>query len=124
MYVRTTEKIGKVAYADSRDAGRTWTTLKPLALPNPNSGIDAVTLKDGRILLIYNHTDRGRSPLNLAVSRDGVTWNNFLALETERGEFSYPAIVQSSDGHVHVTYTWNRKRIKHAEIPLSEIPAR
>ena len=122
MFVRTTQRIGKVAYADSTDGGRTWTDLKPTDLPNPNSGIDAVSLRDGRILLVYNHTERGRSPLNVAVSRDGNTWNSFLALETELGEFSYPAVVQAAAGNVHVTYTWNRKRIKHVEIPLADIP--
>jgi predicted neuraminidase len=122
MFVRSTEKIGKVCYADSSDKGLTWTDLRPTSLPNPNSGIDAVTLKDGRILIVYNHTDKGRSPLNLAVSKDGETWNSFLALETEPGEFSYPAIIQAADGRVHTTYTWNRKKIKHVTVSLEEIP--
>ena len=98
------------------------TDLRLTSLPNPNSGIDAVTLKDGRILIVYNHTDKGRSPLNLAVSKDGTTWNSFLALETEPGEFSYPAIIQAADGRVHTTYTWNRKKIKHVTVSLEEIP--
>jgi hypothetical protein len=91
-------------------------------LPNPNSGIDAVGLKDGRVLLVYNHTDKGRSPLNLAVSADGNEWNSFAALETDPGEYSYPAIIQAADGSVHVTYTWNRKKIRHVRVPLSSIP--
>jgi predicted neuraminidase len=122
MFVRTTERIGKIAYADSADGGRTWTDLKAGSLPNPNSGFDAVTLRDGRIVLVYNHTARGRSPLNVAVSRDGENWNSFLVLESEPGEFSYPAVIQSTGGNIHTTYTWNRKRIKHVEIPLGEIP--
>jgi predicted neuraminidase len=94
----------------------------PSNLPNPNSGIDAVGLQDGRIVLVYNHTERGRTPLNVAVSKDGSVWNSFLVLENEPGEFSYPAVIQTSDGNIHVTYTWNRKRIKHVRIPLAEIP--
>ncbi|HPQ16744.1 MAG TPA: exo-alpha-sialidase, partial [Bryobacteraceae bacterium] len=95
---------------------------RPTTLPNPNSGIDAVALADGRIVLIYNHTEKGRSPLNAAVSRDGENWNTFLTLESEPGEFSYPAVIQAADGTVHITYTWNRKKIKHLEIPLRNIP--
>jgi predicted neuraminidase len=122
MFVRSTPRIGKICAADSTDGGRTWSDLKPTSLPNPNSGIDAVGLKDGRIVLVYNHTEKGRSPLNLAVSRDGEHWNSFLALETEPGEFSYPAIIQDSSADVHVTYTWNRKKVKHVRVPVSEIP--
>jgi predicted neuraminidase len=58
----------------------------------------------------------------VAVSKDGDTWNSFQALETEPGEFSYPAVIQGSNGNVHITYTWNRKKIRYAEIPLSRIP--
>ena len=86
------------------------------ALPNPNSGIDAVTLKDGRQLLVYNHIDvpKSRSPLNVAVSRNCQEWQAALVLEDEPGsEFSYPSVIQTSDGLVHVTYTWKRRRIKH-----------
>jgi predicted neuraminidase len=122
MFVRATERIGKICYADSSDGGRTWTAARPTTLPNPNSGLDAVALRDGRILLVYNHTEKGRSPLNVAVSKDGETWNMFLTLESQPGEFSYPAIIQASGGNAHVTYTWQRRRIKHVEIPLAEIP--
>ena len=74
---------------------KTWTPMTLTALPNPNSGIDAVTLRDGRHLIVYNHTDRGRSPLNVAVSLDGKTWQAALVLENEPGEYSYPAVIQT-----------------------------
>jgi alpha-L-rhamnosidase len=91
-------------------------------LPNPNSGTDAVTLKDGRHLLIYNHTEKGRSPLNLAVSADGRTWDAAVVIEDEpKMEFSYPAIIQTSDGLVHATYTWKRKLVKHAVIDPAKL---
>ncbi len=70
-------------------------------------------LADGRALLVYNDTPRGRTPLNIATSTDGKTWKNILTLETEPGEYSYPAVIQGKDGRVHVTYTWKRQRIKH-----------
>jgi predicted neuraminidase len=98
--------------------------LSLTALPNPNSGTDAVTLKDGRHLLIYNHTALGRSPLNLALSTDGKVWQAALVLENEPGEFSYPAIVQTRDGLVHAVYTWKRKRIRHVVIDPGKLALR
>ncbi|MBV6501836.1 MAG: hypothetical protein CJBNEKGG_04360 [Prosthecobacter sp.] len=107
-------KQGKVFQIASEDTGRTWGEISLTDLPNPNSGTDAVTLADGRHLLIYNHTARGRSPLNLAVSKDGKTWEAALIFEDEpKKEFSYPAIIQTKDGLVHITYTWQRKKVKH-----------
>ena len=85
-------------------------------LPNPSSGIDAVTLRDGRHLVVYNHTAEGRSPLNVSMSRDGKTWEAALVLERDPGEYSYPAVIQSGDGRMHITYTWQRRRIKHVVI--------
>lgn len=98
----------------SEDDGRTWGPMTALALPNNNAGTDAVTLNNGRHVLVYNHTKKGRTPLNVAVSQDGHRWEAAVTLETEPGEYSYPAVIQTSDGLVHVTYTWKRQRIKHA----------
>ncbi len=122
MFVRSTRRIGRVCYADSADGGLTWSDARTTPLPNPNAGIDAVDLRDGRIVLVYNHSEQSRTPLNVAVSPDGETWNSFLVLESEPGEYSYPAMIQSRDGSVHITYTWKRQRIKHVEIPLAAIP--
>ena len=104
---------GKVFQVSSEDGGLTWGNMAATSLPNPNSGIDAVTLRDGRHLIVYNHTSRGRSPLNVALSDDGSNWKAALILEDTPGEFSYPAVIQTADGLVHLTYTWHRKRIKH-----------
>ena len=97
----------------STDEGRTWGKMTLLDLPNPNAGTDALTLADGRFLLVYNHTPKGRSPLNVAISTDGIEWKPALTLESEPGEYSYPAAIQSRDGLVHITYTWKRQRVKH-----------
>ena len=108
--------------------GKSWSKLKRSGLPNNNSGIDAVTLKDGRHLLVYNHTTRGRGTLNVAVSKDGKNWQAAVRLENEaRQEFSYPAVIQTSDGKVHITYTWKRRRVKHvvldpAKLALRDMP--
>jgi predicted neuraminidase len=108
---------GRIFETWSSDGGHTWTPLALTSLPNPNAGIDAVTLRDGRSLVVYNHTARGRSPLNVAISPDGRAWKMVLVLEDQPGqEYSYPAVIQSSDGLVHITYTWRRQRIKHVVI--------
>jgi alpha-L-rhamnosidase len=114
-------RAGRLFETWSADAGKTWTPMTLAALPNPNSGIDAVTLRDGRHLIVYNHTDRGRSPLNVALSLDGKTWQAALVLESEPGEYSYPAVIETSDGLVHITYTWKRQRIKHVLIDPAEL---
>jgi predicted neuraminidase len=108
----------------SHDGGHVWDTFTATSLPNPNSGIDAVLLKDGRSLLIYNNSTTGRSPLNVAVSDDGKIWKAGPVLETEAGEFSYPAVIQTSEGLVQVTYTWKRKRIKHVVLDPTKFELR
>lgn len=51
--------------------------------------------------------------LNLAISKDGKDWKTVLTLEKQKGEYSYPAIIQTADGKVHITYTYQRQTIKH-----------
>lgn len=121
LQVLCRSRQGKIYESRSEDGGKTWSDPAPTDLPNPNSGIDAVTLKDGRSLLVYNHAAEGRSPLNVAISRDGKAWRPAIVLEDGPGEFSYPAVIQAPDGLVHVTYTWNRKKIRHAVIDPKRI---
>ncbi|RYG24431.1 sialidase [bacterium] len=104
---------GRLFAIDSPDEGQTWGPMRLLEVRNPNSGTDALRLKDGRYLLVYNDTARGRTPLNVAVSSDGEQWKRVFDLETEPGEYSYPAVIQTRDGRVHITYTWQRRRIRH-----------
>lgn len=113
----------KVFETESKDDGATWTPLTLGKLPNNNSGLDTVTLHNGKHLMVYNHVagtpgqwGGKRTPLNVAWSADGKSWNPWLVLENTPGEFSYPAIIQSRDGLVHITYTWNRKKIKHVVV--------
>ena len=107
---------GKIWQTWSSDQGKTWSEMSLGSLPNPNSGTDAVTLQDGRHLIVYNHTPRGRTPLNVAISPNGKDWEMVAVLEKETGEYSYPAVIQASDGTIHITYTWQRKTIKHVEL--------
>lgn len=115
---------GRIVESWSTDGGSTWGPLSATALPNPNSGIDAVTLQDGRALLIYNHSRRDRSPLNVALADDGKTWKAGPVLESEPGEYSYPAVIQGADGRVHVSYTWKRRRIRHVVLDPSKLMPR
>ncbi|GAB4024444.1 sialidase family protein [Spirosoma gilvum] len=113
----------------SMDNGETWSPLAKTALPNNNSGTDAVTLKDGRQVLVYNHVlppgnlAKGpRTPLNLAVSNDGKNWSAAVILEDSPiSQYSYPSVIQTSDGMIHVIYTWRRQKIKHAVIDPTKL---
>ncbi len=119
-------KQGVIASSWSSDRGQTWSPLYALALPNPNSGTDAVTLQDGRQLLVYNPSahqpntpGKGvRYPLALAISNDGLSWRDVLTLEDKPivEGYAYPAVIQSADGLVHITYTVGRVHIKHMVI--------
>ncbi len=108
----------------SPDNGKTWSLMQASGLPNNNSGIDGVTLADGTQLVVYNHvktpigSSKGyRTPLNVAVSKDGKHWKAALILEdSEISQYSYPAVIQTSDGLVHIVYTWRRERIKHVVV--------
>ncbi len=123
MLCRDKNSNGKIWQAWSDDAGKTWGKFTPTKLPNPCSGVDAIALDDGRFLLIYNHTvskpenpnePGGRNMINLAVSDDGKDWKAVCVFENSpKSEFSYPAIIQTKDGLVHVAYTWQRKMMKH-----------
>lgn len=121
LYARSTQDIGRICQSDSLDGGLTWSTVRVTGLLNPNSGIDAVRLGDGRFVMVYNNTLSGRSPLNLAVSGDGEAWRNFLDLETEPGEYSYPAMVQARNGDLLITYTWNRVKIRFVRLDLGSV---
>ena len=115
---------GKIVESFSNDRGRTWSEMAASVLPNPNSGIHAATLADGRHLLVYNHARGGRSPLNVAVTGDGKSWQAALVLEDAPGEYSYPTVMQTSDGLVHATYTWKRTRVRHVVIDPAKLKPR
>ena len=117
------EHVG-ITYSD--DNGKTWSKLKLITLPNNNSGLDAVTLSDGTHVMICNEkpiphgikNGKGlRTPLSLMRSTDGESWQHWMTLEDSPiSQYSYPSIIQTSDGHIHCIYTWRRQRIKHVEI--------
>jgi predicted neuraminidase len=112
-----------ITEAWSEDGGRTWGRMTATVLPNPSAGIDAVRLQDKRFALIYNPTPKGRERLEIALSNDGKTWRRGVELENSSpGEYSYPAMIQTRDGMIHATYTWQRKRIKHVVVDPARMP--
>ena len=125
-------KNGRIATTTSRDGGETWSEVTLTDLPNNNSGIDAVTLRDGRHVLVYNPVgvkpgkEMGpRTPLAVAVSDDGEHWYKISEMgETSdpQGELSYPAIIQGANGHLYITSTWLRQCITLDDIILKETP--
>ncbi|MEM9657138.1 MAG: exo-alpha-sialidase, partial [Planctomycetota bacterium] len=127
MQILCRTKQGVVAQSWSEDGGKSWSKPSATELPNPNSGTDAVTLADGRQLIVYNHTVRrgpfpsGRHMLNVAVSEDGREWRSVVTLERAKGEYSYPAVIKADDGTVHIVYTFQRRTVKHVALDPSEI---
>jgi predicted neuraminidase len=112
----------KVCRAESKDGGKTFTPAEETELPNPSTGLDVVKAGPRELFLIYNHTPIGRAPLSLAKSTDdGKTWKKVRDLETEPGEYSYPAMILSAAGMLEMTYTWRRTHIKHVRLEPGKI---
>ena len=122
MLMRATQRVGCVCVSVSDDYGRTWSPAERVPIPNPNSGLDAVRLKDGRIVLVCNPVREGRTPLSVLVSEDnGATWPRRLDLETDPGEYSYPSVIQAEDGRVHVVATHRREQIFHYVLEYKDL---
>ena len=101
---------------ESTDRGMTWSPAQVTDFKDPDAAISLRALKSGSLVLAWNNQERGRSPLHIARSTDdGATWSEPLILESNPGEYSYPSVFQSSDGLIHVIYTWRRYSIKHVE---------
>ena len=118
MLVRSKNK--KIFRSDSTDFGKTWCTLYPTALPNNNSGLDLVKVGENRIILCCNPVTEGRTPLSLFESTDsGDTFVHLFDLETEPGEYSYPAVI--TDGkYLYGCYTWRREKMVFFQCELGK----
>lgn len=108
----------RIWHSVSKDEGYSWSRCEPTELPNPNSGIDLVSLQNGNAVLAYNNSETKRTPLMLALSTDeGETWDKKRDVETDpENQYSYPAIIQSRDGKIHLFYSWKTERIKHVTV--------
>ena len=126
VHMLTRSTNGKIWRSDSEDGGRSWRPLYATRLPNNNSGIDLAKLPDGILALVYNpvETHGVRTPLRVALSFDnGESWPHHLDLETEPGEYSYPAIVPTTLG-MAISYTWRRERMAFWHGSIEQITMR
>ncbi|MBQ8867997.1 MAG: family 78 glycoside hydrolase catalytic domain [Bacteroidaceae bacterium] len=121
---------GFMATTYSDDRGETWSQVTLMKnLPQNNSGLDAVTMADGRHVLIYNNfftipsTPKGvRTPVDIAWSPDGRQWKHVICLEDSPvKQYSYPSIIQGRDGMLHCIYTWRRQRVKYVKIDPTKL---
>jgi predicted neuraminidase len=106
----------RIKRSESKDGGLTWGPVTVTDRPHPGAGIEAIMLKNGHLALIYNDTEKERDKLAISISSDnGTTWPWTRHLEnTPKGRFDYPSIIQSMDGSIQVTYSYNLKTIRHA----------
>ena len=114
---------GKIAVTYSHDEGDTWSKVQLTDFPNNNSGLDALTLPDGRFILVCNPVgdDWGaRYPLCVYISKDGLNWKEIanLASEPVKNGYCYPCVIYGSDGALHIAYTWDRVKIRYARVEL------
>lgn len=131
MQLLSRSKNGVITQNLSEDNGKNLGKMTATSLPNPNSGIDGVTLKDGRQFLLYNPTGKNwgdRVTLSVGLSVDEKNWNCVFDLEPltettdkEGEEYSYPTVIQATDGKIHLVYTWNRKTVKYVILYPSKL---
>ena len=100
--------------SESTDRGDTWSPVRYAELFNPGTGCDILTTAEGKWVLAYNDTERGRHSLAIAISEDeGATWPWVRRVEHDDREESettrshYPAIVEGPDGSFHLTYSYH-----------------
>ena len=140
----------------STSEGEHWTAPAKTSLPNNNAGIEAYTLANGHLVIVFNDCAKcvgGRTPLTVAVSTDGEHWKKRpLQIKDDPGhgghletgdeedasavassaaippslkgvEFSYPTVLQTPDGNIHVAYTYDRRTIKYRRFDEAWITA-
>lgn len=100
----------------SKDDGLTWSPVRDSELPNPGSGADIVTMRNGHWALAYNDTEDGRHSLAVSIStNEGKSWQHTRHVERDMRDrqiatsSAYPSIIQSRDGTLHVVYSYHHK---------------
>ncbi len=114
---------GFIASSISRDNGNTWSSAELLDIPNPNSGLDAVSLADGRFAMVCNPTSERRNKIVIMLSDDGLKWKESMVLDSGdiHQEYAYPAVIQTRDGKLHISYTRNHSNIWHVTVDSKDL---
>jgi predicted neuraminidase len=107
---------GYIVQSESKDNGLTWGEGRDSGFPNPNAAVDLIKLASGNLLIIYNDSMSDRTPLTLALSKDGGrTWPVKRNLAQGPYDYAYPYVIQGTDGVIHLVYTSHgRTVINHA----------
>jgi predicted neuraminidase len=97
-------------YTSSSEDGCSWTTPRPTQIPNNNSSIQVVRLRDGHMAIAFNNiqatTERGkpqtgpRWPLSVALSVDGGQtwpWVRDLDIGQEVPQEPIPSVMAGTD---------------------------
>lgn len=100
----------RVQMSESADKGETWSAAVKTEIPNAGSSVELLVLKNGKWAFIGNDVEDGRYRLSLYISEDeGNSWKYKTVLEKEepgKGSFSYPSLIQTNDGIIHITYSY------------------
>lgn len=112
----------RVHYSESSDNGETWSATKKTDIPNTAS-VEVLVLQDGKWAFLGNDIDDGRYQLSLRISNDeGKTWKQSLIENdtSKKGSYSYPSLIQTADGMLHMTYSYHpeksKKSIKYVKL--------
>jgi predicted neuraminidase len=109
----------RIHFSMSKDEGLTWSPAADTELPNPGTSVEAISLRSGNWIIVYNDLEKGRHSLAISMSDDeGATWKwkRHLGVQ-EKSQFHYPSVIQAKDGSIHVTYSYfvpEGKSIRHA----------
>jgi len=102
---------GRILKSFSTDNGYTWSPAKKSDIINPGTSVEVVKLKNGDWVMVYNDLENGRYSMAISLSDDeGKTWKwtrNLEKDDTKKGSFSYPSVIQTKDGLIHVSYTYH-----------------
>ncbi len=118
------DEPGKIMLSTSNEYGYKWSIARKTDIPNPGTSVEAIVLLNGDWALVYNNLENGRHSLAISISDDeGKTWKWTRILDEKepgKGSFSYPSMIQSKNGFIHVSYSFHlekEKTIKHTAFP-------